>query len=262
MQLPLRADMISYLLYGERLALEALEPDGTPSSRLASMREEFEKLDSWEIQRRYRKMLREHWDYVADPAEFQHWCRMSGWTGDEAAALLLGKDPKFVTPDVLNQPFSTPYQELRALIRRAQEMGVLAEPMRPQDVLSWAERLGIPIPRKLRSGFSAAASDPELRRLAAENADLRTQLARVGEAESIASLDPKKRLTLYKLIIGMAIDKYKFDPDAAGPTTTASHILAGVAPIPLNVDTISDMLRDGVKLLREKGIKISKKSHF
>lgn len=94
----------------------------------------------------------------AAKADFAFWCKADYWTIDEAAALLLGRDPRTVNPASLTEELKKPtgflqldkpmgparfhrdFDGLRTLIARAGGLG--GPRIRPQDLIAWAQATG------------------------------------------------------------------------------------------------------------------------
>ncbi|TAN09206.1 MAG: hypothetical protein EPN45_07990 [Rhizobiaceae bacterium] len=86
-------------------------------------------------------------------ADLDHWSKISYWTTDEAVALSLGKDPRIVTWDTIEDyaaqsVFVFVFAERQELIRRAIEAGQLRERNTPPFFLAWAlrTRFYMPVP--------------------------------------------------------------------------------------------------------------------
>ena len=104
-------------------------------------------------------------------ANFAFWLKVDFWTFDDAIALLLGKNPRVVTWDAVNQAvnpkgffkgppmrsqFLTGYMTLRDLALRSDVM-TSGPRLRPVDVATWAmRRLGLQLREPLRALVSAA----------------------------------------------------------------------------------------------------------
>jgi F0F1-type ATP synthase epsilon subunit len=99
-------------------------------------------------------------------ADFDHWCRAEYWTVDEAAALLLGKEPSVVNAaslhaELAKKPgllglgkpleagaFHQAYERLRTLIARAEALS--GPRTTPTEVVNWARRVqAAPLPDRL-----------------------------------------------------------------------------------------------------------------
>ncbi len=87
-------------------------------------------------------------------ANFEYWSRISYWTLDEAVALSLGKDPKFVTWERLQKyldysTFKINFSNKREEVNRAKVMGQLWVNTVPANFVAWAERMRFDLPVEL-----------------------------------------------------------------------------------------------------------------
>lgn len=118
----------------------------------------------------------------AATARFAVWCKIGFWTPDEAAALLLGRDPHVVNPESLAHELSKPrgpfglgglpertdfhcqFDGLRLILSRAD--GLSGGELKPAEVAAWAVQTQIvELPPGLRGLTRAAAIEakpPEL----------------------------------------------------------------------------------------------------
>jgi hypothetical protein len=140
-------------------------------------------------------------------ANFDHWGRMEYWTVDEAAALCLGKDPRRVNWALIRtlldvSPFAARYRDMRVLIKRAAAISEIGDPGRvyPERVLIWAEKRALDLPIELKA-------------VRPKRADKRKQDGDVESKPEDEEINGKELNSLHRLILGMAIQKYGFDPD-------------------------------------------------
>jgi hypothetical protein len=100
-------------------------------------------------------------------ADFDFWLKVDLWTAEEAAALILGRDPSVVNPDSLQHEltqstglpgmgkpplrakFHVSFDRLRLLISRAPELA--EHRFKPADVAAWAKRVGFVLPVALHA---------------------------------------------------------------------------------------------------------------
>lgn len=203
-------------------------------------------------------------------ADLDHWSKISFWTCDEAVALSLGKDPRLVTWENIEEfahqsGFVYVFAQRRELVRRAVEAGQLMEKNTPSYFLAWAMRTRFYMPDQivravialgeqvadwktehdkllefleehteqtedtkatlqrdrqeaveaavsLYSDLNQLAQDHELLKLEAE--ELRAYKMSI-EAESAKASKPLatlERTTMLKLVMGMAVGFYGYDP--------------------------------------------------
>lgn len=150
------------------------------------------------------------------------WTKGSYWTVEEAAALWLDCDPKFLNDGTiapyLNDPIGDDYTERVFLLRRALEGGELQNPLTPWAVLQWADGLGPPLPGPLRE----AISEFERRRSPARG--VRRSAIRVPAPAS--TIDPRFHRTLQKIVAVIAIDAYDYAPDKQRQRATSLIVSA------------------------------------
>ena len=95
-------------------------------------------------------------------ADYEHWCKATYWTLDEAIALSFGKDPEQVNWGKLkdyhpypSSPFIEKYRKKRDLAIRAKNFDQLYDPILPSLFLAWARRTGIDVVSELTKGIEA-----------------------------------------------------------------------------------------------------------
>jgi hypothetical protein len=153
-------------------------------------------------------------------ADFDHWSKMPRWTLDEAVALSFRKAPEFVNWDKVKvylgqSSFADGYGKRRSLLLRAQEAGDLKDPILPVEFIRWAARTGIVLPHEL-IGAAAVREKP---------------------------LSTRERETLLKIILGMAIKGYSYNPTKgrSGTPQEIANDLDGLG-IGVSVDTVRNKL--------------------
>jgi hypothetical protein len=265
----------------ELLAKDPRELQELYKEERAKERVEAEVRPDWEDRQRF-------FNQPHAKADFIHWSKAAHWTLDEAVALSFGKEPTIVNWNRVQKyteisRFAGRYAKLRELTLRAKEWKQLYDPVLPGLFLAWAKRYDIGYPPeleqqviarghdiadwktsydelKLRSEEAAAAAERALadgRRLVAELVRERESLReRVGQLEEAARevrerpLLSKERDSALKLIIGMAIEGYKYDPGRPRNEATQEIFddlaLVGVS---LDPDTVRKWLREASQLL-------------
>jgi hypothetical protein len=144
-------------------------------------------------------------------ADVPWWAKADAWTLEEGVMLLLGRDPRKVTADVLEQwrgksPFVKRYDELLELARRAKLRSLLDDHVKPTDFLDWAgakiteaeaERIA-PLHRAVHSRPTARPAEEletEVETLRRQNEQLTAELK---------SLEGRAKPTFYKLVYLLA----------------------------------------------------------
>lgn len=207
--------------------------------------------------------------------DLDHWSRLSLWTLDEAVALTFGKSPKIVNwerikPGIELSPFATRYAKLFGQAERAKFAGLLTDPVPPGVFLAWAKRAGVAYPKELedtvaangqsiadwQTAYDALKADHErtiqlrdaiVAERDAEIAELRAQIAHAAREKEAAEkpLAAKERDSLLKLVIGMAVDGYGYNPtDTRSPIPgqIAGHL--HVLGISISDDTVRKWLNE------------------
>ena len=160
------------------------------------------------------------------------------------------------------------YRRLCEIIERAQLHGQLSKPIRPALFINWAKQFHIHCPSDLERyivGYGhqlvdwkkrheqlKTRTDAVLSERDAKIDELRktlAQLSRVARADE-KSMQPKERNSMLKMIIGMAVRGYGYDPSAkrsSRPVEIAGDLAElGLA---LSDDTIRKYLEEGKGLL-------------
>ena len=137
-------------------------------------------------------------------ADFNHWGGMPYWTPEEAVSLLFGKEPMRVNSESLGQldsslSFVNNYQRMLDQIVRAIEVGLMPEQITPESLVRWAAQTGIEVPDELQ------------------------ELATYTNTENKDGLSETERTSLLKMILGMAVSKYRYQGDASRNTATGDN---------------------------------------
>lgn len=184
-------------------------------------------------------------------ADFNHYFKVACWTLEECVALSFGKDPNQVNwttmrPYRRNSPFAREYDKLRDLALRANRVGQLSDHILPSSYLAWAKEQKIALADELincavNSGISLKSSRDLYNEQRAQSAALlkkhnkeveelketlrkaRSEIEALREQQparqvnlqashSDKTLGTKERESLLKLVGGMAVRGYGFDP--------------------------------------------------
>jgi hypothetical protein len=201
---------------------------------------------------------------------------------------------KTIEPYHWVSPFAKAYAEKRDLVLRAKLARQLYEPVIPAFFLAWAKRMQVEVPQELvvaieargeqiadwksrhdelhndfdkflatANAFRATANEriDQLKEivttLTKERDDLQTQITKFPREEAGAApkgLSTRERDTVLRLIIGMAIDGYRFDPASARSAVPAEVASAlDQLGLSLDVDTVRKWLREAAGLLTQDG---------
>jgi len=117
----------------------------------------------------------------------------------------------------------------------------------PAEFISWAEETGIALPQDLVDAVRTTVGLLEDRRsLTAERDELREEVKRLKEeAARNKPLLTRERETYQKIILGMAIKGYGYNP-AAGRSNAPKEIADDLANLQIHVsdDTVRHKLKD------------------
>jgi hypothetical protein len=228
------------------------------------------------------------------PPDYDHYCKCATWTLEEAIALSFGAEPekissKLIAPYAkLGGAFPRKYMQRWVQAQRAKAAGQLWDPVLPGIFLAWAKNLGIELPTELLSNavnrgisltnwqnlyeqaiearkkrdeeFSATI---EKWRTALET--VRSQNAKLLEDQKAStpptelpdgeSLTTATRNSMLKLIIGMAIMGYRYDPRLDRNSATGD-IRGDLEKLGLGLknETIGKYLKIGTKLLSKDAL--------
>jgi hypothetical protein len=164
------------------------------------------------------------WSHSPGP-NFEAFGRQATWTVQEAAALLLGKDPRTIeklTGSLYeNTPSLVTYRELITDIERGAQEFSLGPPtsLSRLRVLQWAKNSGIPVSKEVSDGFCFE--------------QVREHLP--GNSGQTHSLK-----TLSKALLAIAVMKYEYDLKRQQPGTVAKLIRDDAADVGIEIhyDTI------------------------
>jgi hypothetical protein len=146
--------------------------------------------------------------------DFAYWSRMSFWTIEQSTALLIGADPDAILEGsslTASCPAGTRerYQKIFRLLNSHVRMSGIGSNLSPTEIIEWALHANVNPPKALVD--AVRAQGPTL---------IETRTAARGGAEYEAlkqekPLGERERSTLLRIIIGMAIRGYSYDPEAA-----------------------------------------------
>ena len=168
-------------------------------------------------------------------ADFSFWTRAEYWTPDEAVALSLNRSPRVVNEKSLaiyrgKTDFANEYFSRLELVARAITVNVLSNPIPPIDFVGWAKKRKTDLPDELTEVLGIDGSTNRLT----------TEGGHVLSAE---------RGSLLKLVYGMAIKSYGYDPEKTKNPATGTNrgsIAADLEQLGLSIDdeTIRKYLKE------------------
>lgn len=248
--------------------------DGTTerANSARDLHEELLTLSDSEIEARWRSLLADRAAaheaghplnrYVAGAATYDFYSKTAYWRLEEGCALLLERDPrkwsiKTVKPYRQISTNASRYLDLHDLASRAVAMSQLGSRNAPGFFLAWAERNRLDIPSGLQEaidnhGIQVAdwktAYDRQVVTINALKARIAEIESSTSEPAPIAAPKPqsaitRERNTLLKLILGLAMDCYGYQPHAPR-SSTAGDIASALElkGISISEDTIRKYL--------------------
>lgn len=232
---------------------------------------------------KFRKELEEKRRFYNQPdatADFDYWSKAPYWSLDEALALSFSKDPSIVSWRKLENmtqisAFAKQYEKTRNLAQRAELMKHLTDPVLPGMFIDWARKLDVIFPDELEQlvlARSKYATDwksryeeleghfnkqKQLLQDVTAHLQQATEMLKKRPSATEKPLKTRERDTFYKLVIGMAVAGYKYDPKAKRQDAISD--IAGDLErlgISLSDDTIRKWLSDAAQLLPPEAAEI------
>lgn len=142
--------------------------------------------------------------------DLRFWAASRTWTLDQAALLSSGLDPRFapksgIEPHLDHVPQWDKVRRTYLLLRKARLPSGVTSVVGPVEFIEWADITGVAVPQELR----VAVNEYEVTWNANFGGRGREERKRRPETEE------REKNTLLKLVAGMAIRGYKFDPKAS-----------------------------------------------
>ena len=201
-------------------------------------------------------------------ANFNLFASYPYWWVEEAVALSFGKDPRIVNWGNVERlvkisKFAEKFAEKREIAVRAQTFGYLSKKNTPLDFINWAEKSQFEMPADLVSKVRSIFNQPDWK-LRAVTLELELSEEKERHATELAKLtnevekrytdepSPRERKSLHKMIIGMAIQKYGYDP-LVNKTAATQRIVDDLTRegISIDVGTVLTHLRAAKSALPE-----------
>lgn len=168
--------------------------------------------------------------------DYNYWAKLSYWTIEQSTALLIGADPDAILDGAAlasSCPATarTAYLKIFRLLDSHIRMSGIGSNISPTDILKWAAHTKIDAPQALVEAVRAQG-----RTLIETRAQTVSEEKPLGERE---------RNTLLRMIIGMAIGGYGYDPEA-GKSDVAPTIFKDLDKLGLEgtEQTIRNKLRE------------------
>lgn len=196
--------------------------------------------------------------YKADEKCYKYFARLETWTREEAAALLLQLDPRTVLErDPLTglRPADRlqPFRDILKMLNRAKTALPDDTQLKPELILNWTKSQGYNPPKLL---IVAVKTAKEFRNSGQEifsevdfNQKPEVRDA-AGKQSTENNLHHKTRTSMLKLIAGMAVRGYSYDPKLRhNSAITDIETDLRLLNIPLSDDTIRRWVNEACELI-------------
>lgn len=184
-------------------------------------------------------------------ADVDYWSKMPEWSLEEIVALSLGKDPRVVSSDKFvhgtrGTEFSAAYFTRLEIVGRNHLANQLGDSTPPIKVIEWANVIEFSFPTEL---IEAVRLVDQRRRGKTRPTKSALRIAS-PDTQDEKRISEHERKSLLKMVIGMAVAKYDYDPDrkrnsAAGQISNDLQ-LHGVS---LSDETITKYLNEAAGFL-------------
>lgn len=172
-------------------------------------------------------------------ADSAHWCALPVWSAEEATALSFGKDPRRVNVATLRaytNPSGSPFRDafmarLDQIERALRAKKKLRDPLQPLRFLQWAIAQGMEPPPDLVAHIPVKGG-------------------------SRADYDVREIHTLFKILLGLAIKHYNYDPtleDGEEQSGVFEKLVEDLGTV--DAATTAPTLRKALKQAREWAIR-------
>lgn len=195
--------------------------------------------------------------------DYDFWCKADHWSHEEFIGLIVGRQPKRII--TMLEYRLTPktdcgqrVQQLKTLLVRARDKRFIDWDASPRSLIAWAKTKQIELPEHLLNTaekYGLMLEEEEVQSSRRASADF-TNVFRMKPDQPVptpiasSSTATKEKESLLKMVIGMAVEGYAYDPDKRR-NPTAKEVSDDLAKngISLDEDTIRKYLKAGAELL-------------
>lgn len=189
-------------------------------------------------------------DTPIDEDACHFWARMPKWTAEEFLTLAVGRDPRMVSAQTIadnpdHYSVADDLELIDAIGSRDGSAFLLSTGRAPNWWIEWTDQHELPFHQPLREAVAKKAKRDAEREAAASTQCEKQPASREGE-----TIGTRQRESLLKLIIGMAVGGYGYDPRSLRspiPAQIATDL--EIRGLSLSDDTIRKYLREGADLL-------------
>ncbi len=179
--------------------------------------------------------------------DHSEWAQLPIWSASEVVALSLNRNPdKIVKSEWRNSSrnrtwLEEQYTKRERLVSRAILSLILQKRIKPEAFLEWADSISLSVPRELRQAIPKSLPVQPEEKLATMAPPNRQELK------------TSERNSLLKLILGMALEQYDYNPIAQRSTAT-TQIQSDLAEhgITMSEDTVRKYLKEATDKFWER----------
>ncbi len=226
--------------------LEVLEAEQARNEARRLADEERRRIEEEDVEEQQQPYNQQETD-----AETDYWASMPTWTLDEAAILSLGKDPRDISWEIVQErlghsEFVGELADRRERISRGQAVGQLKDPTVPNAFLIWADHFSWDLPDGIFEAVAEYHGKETGRRRKIGN------LARQhGDEGSEDARHVKEQRSDAKIILAIATAKFQFNPVSR---TSAARNIADCCVrqgMRIDEDTVRARLANALEILED-----------
>ena len=237
------ADHIASLEQLDDEKLDSLFKDTKPRGLLFGMLTDPE--DSWTEHERFI-------EEAFGTAQFQHWASLPHWTVEETVQLTLGLEPGYALRDGSdyhrNPDMALALARRRIVVARSVQAGTLPDPITPSALVDWAKLWSVDVhPDLIAAVIAVKAHRTAIEVIPPVPSSEKEGAEPVEETPPLAS---RERQTYQRILIGMAVRGYCYDPSSSRsekPKEIASDIRS--LDLEMSDETVRKKLRVSAELL-------------
>ena len=229
------------------LSIVAEGTEATPEREYSeALHRELTSLNDSELVLRLEDMIEaqhvlNHPRFFISQGEYVYWAKLAIWDLDQATALFLGRRPDEIDIARISHhahkcKFAARYLDLKRLMETWYWKPSLPNPSGPHEFLQWARKMDVEVPADLVAAVEQLySSGPDH--------------SGVDFEEQKSAISTRERGTFLKLILGMAVEQYNYDP-----SQTRSDVATNIgydlnaAGLSLDPKTIRKILKEAADL--------------
>ena len=184
-------------------------------------------------------------------ADLAHWASLPHWSAEELVQLSIGVEPGFALRPQFDYQFDPEtylaISRRRTQVARAVKAGTLSDPIAPSAFVAWADEWSVDIQPGLIEAVTAVKAH---RRLTGSTLPATRSVLDDANLMEDPPLSTRERQTYQRILIGMAVRGYSYDPSCARsdkPKEIADDVR--FLDFEMSDETVRKKLRDSADLL-------------